>query len=145
MKTASQIMLQIIYFLLILLWIYAATSKLMDFGLFKAQMHRQVLFPFLKELLVYLLPPLEIIIAILLLFEVSQKIALYLSLIMLSIFTIYIGLAISNMFGKIPCSCGGVLTHLGWGTHFLFNIFFMLLTALGIYIVHRERRFQNPT
>ena len=115
MKNGHQIILQIICFLLILMWVYAASSKLMDFGLFRAQMNLQILPPYLKTLLVYLLPPFEILIAVLLLFEASLRLALKLSFLMLFAFTIYIGMAISNSFGKIPCSCGGVFQSHGGG------------------------------
>jgi putative oxidoreductase len=143
MKKLPNNIFHTICFLLILLWVYAAASKLMDFETFKAQMHRQVLFPFVKKSIVYFLPPIEISTALLLIFERLQRVGLYVSLIMLSAFTIYIGLAILKVFGKIPCSCGGVLSKMGWNTHLVFNIFFLLLTALGIYIAHRERRPAN--
>jgi putative oxidoreductase len=143
MKNVPEKILQIVCFLLILLWVYAAVSKLIDFNSFKVQLQRQVLPPQLKILLIYLLPPAEILTAILLLSEQSQKAGLYISFIMLFAFTIYIGLAISNAFGKVPCSCGGVLTHLGWKNHLIFNIFFLLLTASGIYIAHREGRVKH--
>jgi len=129
-----------ISFLLILLWIYAASSKLMDFSMFKAQMHRQALFPFLKASLVYLLPPIEITAGVCLVFDSTRKTGLYLSFTMLAAFTIYIAMALMNMLGHIPCSCGGILRDMGWTAHLIFNIFFLLLTAFGIYIDHRERR-----
>ena len=143
MKHTGKYILPSICFLLILLWAYAASSKLMDFGMFKAQMQKQMLFPFLKTLMPYLLPPAEIIIVISLLFERLQKIGIYFSFAALLAFTIYIGLGIAKVFGRVPCSCGGILNRMGWGTHFLFNIFFLLLTALGIYIINRERRPAN--
>ncbi|MGZ6416640.1 MAG: MauE/DoxX family redox-associated membrane protein, partial [Bacteroidia bacterium] len=62
----------IFIFILVLLWIYAAFSKLLDFNLFKGQMHRQMLPIFLKTSLVYILPPVEIGAALLLLFDRTQ-------------------------------------------------------------------------
>jgi hypothetical protein len=55
-------------------------------------------------------------------------------------FTGYVGLILVNYFGRVPCSCGGVLKIMGWKTHFVFNLFFLLLTVTGIYITNRERR-----
>jgi len=140
MKKLNKFLLPAICYLLILLWAYAASSKLMDFRMFELEMHRQVLFPFVKKLLAYLLPSAEIIIVFLLLFKSSYITGLYLSLIMLLAFTIYTGLAVVNAFGEIPCSCGGILNKMGWRSHFIFNIIFLLLTAFGIYLYNGERR-----
>lgn len=143
MKHSEKYILQASCILLLMLWAYAASSKLMDFGLFRAQMQKQMLFPVLKGSLPYLLPPAELLMTVFLIFERSQKTGLYLSFAALLAFTIYIGLGISKVFGKVPCSCGGILNTMGWGTHFLFNIFFLLLTVLGITILNRERRPDN--
>jgi hypothetical protein len=140
MKNIEKNILQVISFLLILLWMYAALSKLFDFSSFKEQMGRQVLFPLLKNKIVYLLPPLEILTALLFLFDFTQKIALYISLIMLSAFTIYIALGVFKVFARVPCSCGGILHKLGWTDHLIFNFIFLLLTAVGLYIKNREGR-----
>jgi len=143
MKNYQKYTLQFICFLLIVLWVYAAASKLIDFNLFKAQMKRQILFPFIKSSIVYWLPPVELLTAGLFVFQPSQRAGLYLSAIMLCVFTAYVGFALSGILGRIPCSCGGIINKMGWGTHLFFNIFFLLLTVLGIYIVNRERRTAN--
>jgi hypothetical protein len=143
MKKLKKYLLPAICFLLILLWVYAASSKLMEFGMFRAQMSKQALFPFLKNSMPYLLPPAEFLMAGLLLFETTLRTGFYLSFVMLLAFTTYIGLGISGVFGKVPCSCGGILSHMSWNVHFVFNIFFLLLTVFGIYIVHGERRVKD--
>jgi hypothetical protein len=120
-------------FLLILLWVYAAGSKLMEFNLFKAQMRRQVLPEFLKESLVYILPSIELITAVFLLFERTARLGLYLSGVLLFLFTAYVGLAFFRFLDSVPCSCGGILASMGWGVHLIFNVIFLLLTVLGIY------------
>jgi len=139
MKIPS-IALPLICFLLILLWVYAACSKLMAFDLFRVQMDKQLLPPFLKHHLVYLLPPFELFIAVSLFFDKTRLFGFYLSAAALFAFSVYIGLAISKTLGRIPCSCGGIFRKMGWQTHLLFNTFFLLLTAIGIYIIYRERR-----
>lgn len=140
MKKTSDISLAIICFLLILLWVYAAVSKVLDFSLFRLQMQRQVLPLFLKESLIYILPVTEVVAALLLLFEVTLRQGLYLSAILMGVFTIYVGLAVFKVFHNVPCACGGIIAAMGWHVHFVFNIFFLLLATLGIYQVHRERR-----
>src|ERR1700761_1588533 len=140
MKSKSNILLQAILFLLILLWVYAASSKLMDFNMFRAQMHMQVLPALIRTIMPYSLPPVEIAIALLLLFETTRKSGLYFSFALLLAFTIYVGLAVVRVYDNIPCSCGGVFNKVGWTAHFFINVFFLLLTATGIYINNRERR-----
>lgn len=140
MKMTSKNLLNIVCFLLILLWMYAAVSKLINFPLFRLQMQRQVLPVFLKGRLIYILPFIEILAALLLLFELTLRLGLYLSALLMCAFTIYVGLAVFKVLGKVPCSCGGIISGLGWRVHFIFNIFCLLLTILGIYQVHRERR-----
>jgi putative oxidoreductase len=139
MKNKKIYFINIVSFLLILLWVYAAASKLMDFNLFEIQMHRQLLPEFLKDSLVFILPPVEIGTALLLLFEKTIYTGLIISGSLLFVFTIYILLAITHLLGKVPCSCGGILTSMGWGTHLVFNLVYLLLTSIGI-IVYRERR-----
>ncbi|MBS1526463.1 MAG: hypothetical protein JST19_12485 [Bacteroidetes bacterium] len=130
----------VIIFAFVLLWIYAASSKLIDFNRFRGQMQLQILPVFFKDSLVYILPPLEVIAALLLLFDLTQLIGITLSLALILAFTIYIGLVVFRFFDHIPCSCGGILSNMGWDAHFIFNLIFSLLAALGFYIIYGERR-----
>src|SRR5579872_5586118 len=138
--SARLILKNIIIFALVLLWVYAAASKTMEFKMFKVQMNRQVLPLVLKESLVYVLPPVEILTAGLLLYEKTLKSGFYLSAILLTAFTTYVGLAVFKVLNKVPCSCGGILAKMGWSVHFIFNLIFLLLTLIGIYVFRRERR-----
>jgi hypothetical protein len=76
-------------------------------------------------------PFLELVIAGLLWFTRYRILALYASLVLLGSFTIYI-LIVLKYSESIPCSCGGVISALGWRDHILLNIFFMVLALLGI-------------
>jgi hypothetical protein len=104
------------------------------------QMHRQILPDFAKATLIYALPPVELLAAVLLLFDRTQLAGFELSLGLMAAFTIYVGLAVFRVFNEVPCSCGGVINKMGWDGHFLFNIFFTLLAAFGFNITYRERR-----
>jgi hypothetical protein len=130
----------IIIFALVLLWVYAAASKLVDFNMFRGQMYRQILPDFAKSTLIYLLPPLELAAAILLLFDRTQFAGFSISLTLMAAFTFYVGLAVFRIFDHVPCSCGGLLSKMGWDAHFIFNLFFTLLAAIGFIIIYRERR-----
>jgi len=140
MKNRSSGYLEAVIFLLVLLLVYTAVSKLLNFDHFKVQMRIQTLPFWLSGILVYTLPPIELAAAVLLLMRRTKLYGLFLSLALMTVFTGYVALVLLNFFGRIPCSCGGVLQHLGWGPHFFLNIFYLLLTASGIYVIYRERR-----
>jgi hypothetical protein len=126
--------------LLIFLFVYTASNKLMDFGQFKVQMHNQTIPHWMAQALIYSLPEIEIMVSVLLLIHKIRLLGFYIAFALMILFTGYAGLVLVNYFGHAPCSCGGVLKTMGWKTHFVFNLFFLLLTAIGIYITYRERR-----
>ena len=130
---------QLTVFLLVLLWVYAAAGKLFDFPHFKHEMHNQVFSPFIQDLLIYLLPPAELVIAVMLSYSKTEKLGLYVSALMLTLFTGYIALAKLHFFRRIPCSCGGILEHMGWTAHLIFNLFFLALTIVTVFGI-KERR-----
>jgi putative oxidoreductase len=138
-KVISKVFSQTAIFLLVLLWVYAAVSKLIDFRHFKYEMHNQALLPFVQEMLIYCLPPAEIIVASFLLFEKWTLWGLYCSAVLLGLFTIYISFTLLHFFKYVPCSCGGILEHMGWLPHLFFNLFFLLITLTALYIKTKER------
>lgn len=117
--------------LFIVLFVYTATSKLLNIELFQLRLAR---FPFISTYAIWIawgVPFLEIVIAGLFLFPKYILTALYASLSLLTIFTTYIILVL-NFSDSIPCSCGGVISKLGWNEHLIFNIAFIALALLGI-------------
>ena len=136
----SHSVLSVITSLLILLFIYAAVSKWLDFDRFQRQMQLQALPLFLRFSAPWFLPPLELVTGLLLLYQRTRRTGLYFALALLATFSIYILLALLQVYPRVPCSCGGVLKYMGWRTHFFFNLFFLLLTLVGIFLENRERR-----
>jgi putative oxidoreductase len=118
--------------LLILLWIYAAFSKLLNYELSRSQMLSQIFPAKISEVLIWLVPATELLTAALLLFRQTIRAGLYVSLYLLATFTFYIGFIMTGLFGRIPCSCGGVLQEMTWIQHLFFNLFFMALTLVAI-------------
>ncbi|WP_354357539.1 MauE/DoxX family redox-associated membrane protein [Pedobacter sp. UYP30] len=53
-------------------------------------------------------------------------------MITLTIFTLYIAIVMTGIFGRIPCSCGGILKNMSYATHLLFNVFFIALSHIGL-------------
>jgi putative oxidoreductase len=132
--------LNVISALLIVLFVYTAVSKLLEFEQFKIQMYNQTLSHEVATMLIWTLPGIEILTALLLLSERTRLFGFYLSGFLMLLFTGYVALVLLNYFGRVPCSCGGVIKALGWRMHLVFNSFFLLLTVLAIIIIYRERR-----
>ncbi len=120
-----------IAFLFIILFIYAALSKLLDFENFNVQLSNSPVLTKIAGLTSWFIPAVEILLAICLSISRFRLPALYSSLTLMTIFTAYI-IAILQFSYTIPCSCGGVLQKLSWQDHLVFNTGFMVLAAAGI-------------
>ncbi|WP_418502090.1 MauE/DoxX family redox-associated membrane protein [Flagellimonas sp.] len=130
-KTIYQTTLLFIRLAFILLFVYTATNKLMYLSVFQERLER---FPFIAPfngIISVFIPFIELVIAGLFLFPKYILPALYSSFILLMVFTVYIA-SVMKFSGSIPCSCGGVLSYMGWTDHILFNAGFMSLAGLGM-------------
>lgn len=115
----------------ILLFCYAATSKLTDFQNFQVQLAQSPMLSAFSKILSFTVPISEFLIAGLLIIKRYRLVGLILSYWMMILFTSYIFI-ILNYSSYVPCSCGGVLEKLGWEEHLAFNIFFIVLAAVAI-------------
>lgn len=123
---------EIISILFVLLFVYAATSKLLGYQKFKVQLIQSSLLSPYANVLVWFIPILELGIAILL-FSKYKLLGLQLSLGLMTVFTIYIWYVL-NYSSHIPCSCGGVISSLNWTEHMIFNLLWILLAIIAIQI-----------
>jgi uncharacterized membrane protein YphA (DoxX/SURF4 family) len=126
--------LNIISGVLAAMFFYASFSKFTNYEKAERDMKNQIFPQPIAELLTWLIPLIEIIVVLLLLFPQTRKKALWASMLLLTAFTAYIALIMTGIFGRIPCSCGGILQRMSYGTHLLFNLFFICLSLLGIAI-----------
>ncbi|MDC6361616.1 MULTISPECIES: MauE/DoxX family redox-associated membrane protein [Flavobacteriaceae] len=117
--------------LLTILFVYTAVSKLNHLDTFQLRLERMPYISSYASLISLGVPFLELVIAGLLWFSKYRTIALYASFILLGLFTTYIIIVLKHS-DSIPCSCGGVISALGWKDHILLNITFMVLALLGI-------------
>lgn len=134
MKTSASFkntVVDIICFLYILLFVYAATNKFIDFEGFQVQLAQSPLLSSFAGWVSWLVPILEIIIAGLLCSQKTRLLGLYSAFGLMVMFIIYIFI-ILNFSPFVPCSCGGILEKLGWKEHLLFNITFCLIAIPGI-------------
>lgn len=125
----------IVSILLIIMWAYAAVSKLLDLQNFKQALATQVFPVWMGKILVWVLPIAELGIAGLLLFQKTQLLGMYASFGLMLLFTLYVGGAVYNIYERYPCACGGLFAKLGWKKHFRLNIFLTMISIIGIILL----------
>ena len=86
----QKVAIEIISSLLILLFVYAASSKLIDYNLFKVQIRNSVWLRPFAVISPWLVPATVLVISLILTVMSTRIIRLYTSLMLLLIFTIYI-------------------------------------------------------
>lgn len=124
---------EVIRYLFIILFIYAAVSKLLEYQQFLVQLGQSPMLSAYAEAVSIAVPVLEIITALLLIIPAFRLTGLLVSFNLMIMFTVYI-IIILNFTDFIPCSCGGVLEELGWTEHLIFNVFFIILASTGSYL-----------
>lgn len=118
-------------YLFILLFAYAAISKLIEFNDFQTQLGQSPLLGAFAKPISYGVIISEILISVLLAFHRTRQTGFYLFYLLMVMFTAYI-IIILNFTSFTPCSCGGVLEDMGWTEHLIFNIAFILLAGFTI-------------
>lgn len=128
----------------ILLFTYTAFIKLLDLGTFRWVLSKSPLLKPIAAFIAISIPVIELLI-VLLLFVPSARIAgLYGAFLLMLLFTVYI--AYMLLFTPhLPCSCGGVLKHMGWKQHLLFNFLFTVLAAAAIHLQKKSILLYNKT
>jgi len=132
-----QIVIELVSFLFILLFVYAAMSKVSHFQRFEVQVSQSPILTNIAWPVALGIPLVEIFIALMLALPRFRLIALYASFSLMVIFTVYI-IVIMNFSSYVPCSCGGILSSMSWGTHLVFNVFFVALAVVGVLLQERK-------
>lgn len=117
--------------LLILLFAYAATTKLMTYDRFVMQIGQSPILQGLSPHLAWLIPAVELIVCILLLLPKWRLFGFYAATNLMAAFTLYT-IAILTVSPEVPCSCGGILNQADWKTHLVFNIVFTGIALAGL-------------
>lgn len=133
----KKISIEAIIALLILMFLYAAVSKLLSYDKFVFDMGNQPFPNWTTPLLIWGVPISELLIVVVLLFERTRKIGLWASTVLMGIFTVYIILILMKVFPYTPCSCGGVIDKLSWTQHLYFNIFFLVISIIGLILMKK--------
>jgi hypothetical protein len=123
----------------ILLFVYAAVCKLIDFHDFRIQLGKSPLLTAFAWQVALLIPCIEIAISLLLASARWRLSGLYASFSLMVLFSAYI-YYILHFASYIPCSCGGILQNMTWTQHIVFNIVFVALAAVAVLTYYPESR-----
>ncbi|MCW1962544.1 MauE/DoxX family redox-associated membrane protein [Chryseobacterium viscerum] len=130
MKSNRITPIEIIRYLLILLYVYTCYHKIVDRDIFEQTLSKSKLIYNYKEILLYLIPLSEII-AIALLIPNKFIKGLYFSLFLMVSFTIYL-IAVNNFSLYDGCSCGGIFNSMPYWLHVSVNVFFITINIYAI-------------
>lgn len=117
--------------IMILLFCYAAISKLTDFDNFQVQISASPFLNGFSQFLPYTIIIVELLIAGLLCYRKTRTMGLIGSLVLMIVFTGYIALLITTS-KNLPCSCGGLLEKMSWSQHLYFNMGCVVLTIIAL-------------
>jgi|GEM_PF-1781977 len=115
----------------IILFIYAASSKMLYHQQFEHQVSQMPMFSGIAGLVAWIVPFIELSISALLLFNMTRLIGLVAGGIMLVVFTLYL-VIILNFAGHRPYSDGGLFEMLGWQGHLRLNLVCIILCYFGV-------------
>ncbi|GAA3644657.1 MauE/DoxX family redox-associated membrane protein [Flavivirga jejuensis] len=139
----KKIILEIICFLLVLLFFYAALSKLFAFSDFQKQLAGSPIVKDYSYLVAWSIPTIEILISLMIIIPKFRMLGLFAFFSLMVMFTTYLILVLNFVDKKdIPCACGGVISNLGWRNHIYFNLFFIGIAVIGIIIFNAQKRKQ---
>ncbi|WP_348800140.1 MauE/DoxX family redox-associated membrane protein [Flavobacterium adhaerens] len=123
--------IEFICLLYVLLFVYAAVSKLLDFENFQVQLGQSPLLSAFAGWVSVLVPAIELLICVLIVIPKFRAIGLFASYGLMVMFTAYIFIVL-HYTSFVPCSCGGVLEKLNWTQHLIFNTVFVILAILAL-------------
>jgi len=131
------IFVEVICAAFILLFIYAAASKIRDFEKFSVELAKSPILNPITSWIAIVIPLVEIVLSVSLMIKPFRLIALYSSFSLMVVFSAYI-FAILKFSVYIPCTCGGVLQNMSWREHLVFNLGFVVLGGFGV-LIHPAR------
>ncbi|MBS7233398.1 hypothetical protein KHA90_20490 [Flavobacterium psychroterrae] len=130
-KGFKKYLVEVICLLYILLFVYAAVSKLLDFENFQVQLGQSPLLSVFAVWVSWLVPFTELLTAVFLVLPKLRTLGLFTALSLMTMFSVYIFI-ILHFSDFVPCSCGGVLEKMSWNVHLAFNLIFIMLACIAV-------------
>jgi hypothetical protein len=116
------------------LFLYTAYSKTIEHEKFLKGLARFKVFGPSAVYISWLVPFAELLISVLLIIPGTSKWGLYSFTGLMGIFTLYIISVLVWAKGHLPCHCGGAIEKLSWTQHIWFNLGFIALAILGLFL-----------
>jgi len=132
----KSILIEVIAIWFMILFIYTGIAKLMEFGVFKAQLEESPVLEKIAPVIVWGLPAVEFIISILLFIPKWRLKGFYATFLIMTAFSIYV-LVMLLTSPELPCSCGGIIEALSWPGHLIFN---GIMVALSIAAIRMQKQ-----
>ena len=123
--------LQLLTFVFICLWIYVGSKKVFTYADYRSSMIKQPFDDQYEIVLSYILPVAELAIGMLFIFERTKTLGLWLTILLMLIFSVYVTLALLNIWGSIPCDCILEFT-ISWKAHLWINGIITLASIAGL-------------
>ncbi|WON95048.1 MauE/DoxX family redox-associated membrane protein [Sphingobacterium sp. UGAL515B_05] len=125
---------------MILFWVYVGIEKLWQPEAFKIALQQQPLISMYASVLFWLLPLSEVSIGLLLGFPTLrlQAWGWRASMLLITLFSIYIGLGVLNVYDRKPCMCASFLSNISWTKHLLVNSLILIFSLAG-WLINRSR------
>lgn len=121
--------------ILMMLWAYSSISKFIDLPRFRRGLRNQAFPKWVGAILFWTLPLTELLLILLLWLPDTRLSGMYLSAILLLIFTIYIGGAVYGFYDRYPCPCGGIFRGMRWNTHLKVNFILTCIAITGLLLM----------
>ncbi len=131
------LIIDIVSGLFILLFLYTSISKLKEHMSFQIVLSKSPFLASYSILLSWVIPFVEMLVSALLFIPVTRLIGLKLSFALMLGFTGYIAYMLFTT-STLPCSCGGVLKKLSWTEHLIFNIAFLILSMIALWLIKKN-------
>lgn len=133
----KNIYIEVVIYAHVLLFLYAGIYKLLDYRFFAEQLRLSPIIGIWNNLFAWLVPATEIVIVLLLLWHRTKTIGLYAATGLMFLFTAYIFFLL-NFSPMVPCSCGGILSTMGWKEHLYMNAGFVLAGVVAICLGRKQ-------
>jgi hypothetical protein len=131
------VLADIIAFFFMVLFVYTGVAKLTEIHLFKDQLSSSPFLGPLAGIVTWALPVGEIFLALGLTITKLRLKALYATLGLMSLFTVYV-VVLLVIDDHLSCSCGGIIEELSPKQHVLFNSTCVILSAVAIGLERRK-------
>jgi len=125
----QRIIVQIATLLLVFVLVYTGLTKWINFSHYSRSMLSQPLPSGWLNILIYVIPIVEIIAALLLIPQHTRQLGLWITSILMMSFTAYVWYIKFSSWENTTCPCGGLFSQLTWNQHAWVN---SLLTIIAI-------------